>query len=72
MTPAELDAAYERRGLRRAAEVRRLRLRDRDQWPYRQMPAHARRSSARAAWWHLQAAGLMSEHVVDVLRREAA
>lgn len=67
----ESDAQYERRGLQRAAEVRRLRLRDVDQWPYRPMPARARLESARRAWWHLHEAGLMSELVDDVLRREA-
>lgn len=72
MTAAELDAAYERRGLARAREVRRLKLRDVDQWPYRPIPAHARLSSAGAAWWHFQRLGLMSDVVDDVLRRGAA
>ncbi len=75
MTPAELraaDAEYERRGLQRAAEVRRLRLRDVDQWPYREIPAHVRLESARRAWAHLYEAGLLSELVDRVLREEAA
>ncbi len=67
-----LDLEYERRGLQRRAEVRRLRLRDVDQWPYRRIPAHVRLESARRAWRHLEDLGLMSELVDRVLREEAA
>ncbi len=67
-----LDREYERRGLQRRAEVRRLRLRDVDQWPYRPVPAHVRSQSAQRAWRHLNDLGLMSELVDRVLREEAA
>ncbi len=53
-------------------EVRHLRLRNAHQGPYRRLPAHVRLESARHAWLHLEALGLMSELVDRVLREEAA
>ncbi len=72
MTAAELrrrDDAYVRRGLVRRddREVRRLRA----ELNPRTTTAEQRLASARATWWHLHQAGLLSEVVERVLVEEA-